>query len=106
MAINKKASFGRRKQELAKFSKALSHPARIAILRKLAQNSTCICGEIVESLPLSQSTVSQHIKELKDAGLIEGGIAGPKSLYSLNWKALESFESEFARLMNNLRNKK
>lgn len=106
MAINKKESFGRRKQELANFAKAISHPARIAILRKLAQNSTCICGEIVEALPLSQSTVSQHIKELKDSGLIEGGIAGPKSLYSINWKSLETFESEFSRLMNNLRNKK
>ena len=106
MAINKKESFGRRKQELAKFAKALSHPARIAILRKLAQDSTCICGEIVDAIPLSQSTVSQHIKELKEAGLIEGSVAGPKSLYSINWKSLESFESEFVRLMNNLRNKK
>ncbi len=106
MAINKKESFGRRKQELAKYAKALSHPARIAILRKLAQGSTCVCGEIVEALPLSQSTVSQHLRELREAGLIEGGTAGPKSLYSLNWKALETFESEFSRLLNNLRNKK
>ena len=70
MAIHKKEEFTQKEQDLAEFAKALAHPARIAILKVLAQRNECICGEIVEILPLAQSTVSQHLKELKNAGLI------------------------------------
>ena len=67
MAFNKKDEFTQKEQDLANFAKAMAHPARIAILKVLAQKNGCICGEIVEVLPLAQSTVSQHLKELKNA---------------------------------------
>ncbi len=69
---------------LSEYAKALSHPARIAILKHLASQDRCICGEIVEILPLAQSTVSQHLKELKKAKLITGEIDGPRSCYCIN----------------------
>ena len=103
MAIHKKKSFTQKEQELAEFAKALAHPARIAILKLLAQKNECICGEIVEVLPLSQSTVSQHLKELKNAGLIDGSIDGPRSCYCINWKAFEKFNAEFSSLFSSLK---
>lgn len=103
MAINKKEEFSRKEQELAAFAKALAHPARIAILKVLAQKNECICGEIVEVLPLAQSTVSQHLKELKEAGLINGTVDGARSCYCINWKAFEKFSNEFNSLFNTLK---
>ena len=103
MAIHKKEAFTQKEQELASLAKALAHPARIAILKLLAQKNECICGEIVEVLPLSQSTVSQHLKELKNAGLINGSIDGPRSCYCINWKDLEKFMGEFSFLFNKLK---
>ena len=103
MAIHKKESFTQKEQDLAEFAKALAHPARIAILKLLAQRNECICGEIVDVLPLSQSTVSQHLKELKNAGLIDGSIDGPRSCYCINWKAFEKFMEEFSFLFNKLK---
>ena len=105
MAIHKKEEFTRKEQELSAFAKALAHPARIAILKVLAQKNECICGEIVEILPLAQSTVSQHLKELKEAGLIEGAIDGPRSCYCINWKAFEKFNTDMNSLFTNLKNK-
>jgi DNA-binding transcriptional ArsR family regulator len=90
MAFSKKEAFSLRDQKLAAFAKALAHPARIAILRSLAKRGTCVCGEIVEVLPLAQSTVSQHLKELKAAGLVQGEVDGPKSCYCIDWKNLET----------------
>jgi DNA-binding transcriptional ArsR family regulator len=72
---------------LAKYAKALSHPARVAIIRLIIQKQACICGELVDELPLSQSTVSQHLKELKEAGLIKGEISGPKTCYCIDEEA-------------------
>ena len=103
MAIHKKEFFTIKEQELAEFAKAISHPARISILKVLAQKNECICGEIVDSLPLAQSTVSQHLKELKNAGLITGTLDGPRSCYCINWKAFEKFNQEFSQLFNNLK---
>ena len=103
MAVHKKDEFIQREQDLAAFAKALSHPARIAILKVLAQKNECICGEIVEVLPLAQSTVSQHLKELKNAGLIDGNVDGPRSCYCINWKAFQKFSSEFNSLFNSLK---
>jgi len=103
MAAPKLEEFKQTEQELAQFAKALSHPARIAILKVLAQKSACVCGEIVDVLPLAQSTVSQHLKELKDAGLIKGTIDGPKSCYCINWKAFEKFNTSFNQLFNKLK---
>jgi DNA-binding transcriptional ArsR family regulator len=81
----------------------MSHPARIAILKVLAQRNECICGEVVEELPLAQSTVSQHLKELKKAGLIQGSVEGPRSYYCINWKAFEKFNNEFNGLFTQLK---
>ena len=80
--------------QMARFAKALSHPARIAIVKLLASMDTCFCGEIVEELPIAQATVSQHLKELKDSGLIQGCIEPPKIRYCIepeNWKRLRSY---------------
>ena len=90
MAINKKSEFSSQDQLLADFAKVLSHPARIAILKVLAQKGMCICGEIVEVLPLAQSTVSQHLKDMKAAGLITGEVEGTKSCYCIDWDALKA----------------
>src|SRR5437762_3966473 len=103
MAIHKKDAFMQKEQDLAEFAKALAHPARIAILKVLAQHNECICGEIVDVLPLAQSTVSQHLKELKKAGLITGTVDGPRSCYCINWKAFEKFMNEFSFLFNKLK---
>jgi DNA-binding transcriptional ArsR family regulator len=103
MAIHKKEQFSQKEQDLAAFAKALAHPARIAILKMLAQHNGCICGEIVEVLPLSQSTVSQHLKELKNAGLVDGAVDGPRSCYCINWKAFGKFNSEFVFLFNKMK---
>jgi ArsR family transcriptional regulator, arsenate/arsenite/antimonite-responsive transcriptional repressor len=88
MAVSKKSDFTDQDQHIAAIAKALSHPARLAILRALAKRGTCICGEIVEVLPLAQSTVSQHLKELKEAGLVTGEVEGTKSCYCIDWTAL------------------
>lgn len=103
MAFHKKEEFGKREQELAEFAKALAHPARIAILKVLAQKNECICGDIVEVLPLAQSTVSQHLKELKNAGLVEGTVDGPRSCYCINWKAFEKFNTDMNSLFSKLK---
>lgn len=92
MATHKKEAFGQDEQELAELAKALAHPARIAILKELARRNTCVCGEIVEVLPLAQSTVSQHLKELQQAGLIQGTIEGAKSCYCINRETFQKFE--------------
>ena len=75
-------------RDLAALAKALGHPARVAIVRLLAREAGCVCGEIVERLPLAQSTVSQHLKVLKDAGLVRGEIDGPRTCYCLEPRAL------------------
>ncbi len=71
-------------EELARFAKAISHPTRIAILRHLESQSCCFTGDLVEVFPLAQSTISQHLKELKDAGLIQGELKPPKIKYCIN----------------------
>ena len=83
---------------LAQWAKAVAHPARIAILRTLAERGTCICGEIVEGLPLAQSTVSQHLKALKAAGLVQGTIDGPRSCYCVRADALRRLQQDFEGL--------
>ena len=89
--------------KLAQLAKALSHPARIAILRTLAEKNRCLCGEIVDTLPLAQSTVSQHLKELKKAQLIVGEIEGPKSCYCINWETLKEFSGWIGELFSELK---
>ena len=78
-------------ERLALFCKALGHPTRVQIVRLLMNVETCVCGDIVEKLPLAQSTVSQHLKILKDAGLVKGEIDGPRTCYALDHEALAEF---------------
>jgi ArsR family transcriptional regulator len=78
-------------EQLATLADALGHPARVAIVRLLKERESCICGEIVEVLPLAQSTVSQHLKVLKEAGWIQGEVDGPRVCYCLNPETLKTF---------------
>lgn len=87
MGLTKTEEFNKTQNDLAALAKALGHPARIAILQFLAEKKACVCGDIVEELPLSQSTVSQHLKELKKVGLIKGEIEGPSICYCIDGKA-------------------
>ncbi len=91
--------FSRKQQDAAIFAKALSHPARISILLMLAKQKTCICGDMVEQLPMAQSTVSQHLKELKEAGLIMGEIDGPRICYCLNHEIFNQFRGILDELL-------
>lgn len=84
MGNSRSEEFSLRDNRIADFAKAISHPARVAILRVLIEEQSCICGDIVDRLPLSQSTVSQHLKELKTAGIITGEIDGPRVCYCIN----------------------
>ncbi|HKI44319.1 MAG TPA: metalloregulator ArsR/SmtB family transcription factor [Balneolales bacterium] len=84
MAVTKASLFEEKDIQLADWAKALAHPARIAILNVLARRCTCLCGDITGELPLAQSTISQHLKVLKEAGLIQGEIDGVKVCYCLN----------------------
>ncbi len=93
MGLTKSYGFSVKENRLAKYTKALAHPARIAILKLLAGKQTCICGDIVDELPLSQSTVSQHLKELKEAGLIKGDVEGARVCYCIDekeWKTAQT----------------
>ena len=93
MGITKSAAFTTQQNSLAAMAKAIAHPARIAILEVLLQSDTCICGDIVDQLPLSQSTISQHLKALKSAGLIQGTISGPSTCYCIDQKAWQAAQA-------------
>lgn len=84
--------------ELAEIAKALAHPARVKIIKVLNEKNQCIVGELVELLPLSQSTVSQHLKELKRVGLIKGEVEGPRVCYCLNESIISKTKQAFSRL--------
>ncbi|HET9135967.1 MAG TPA: metalloregulator ArsR/SmtB family transcription factor [Candidatus Kapabacteria bacterium] len=102
MAQNKKDQFDQEITSLSDLANAISHPARVAILRKIAERQGCICGEIVEVLPLAQSTVSQHLKELLKANLIKGTVDGTKSCYCINWDAFSAFEKIFGTFFSGI----
>lgn len=108
MALSRKEDFPDKDLMLADWCKAIAHPARIAILKTLASRGECICGDLVVDLPLAQSTVSQHLKALKEAKLIKGEIDGPRSKYCIDQKNFERFMkaiSEFGiKLSDNLEN--
>ena len=102
MSYSKKEQFGEKEIFLAEIAKVLSHPARIEILKVLTEKNLCICGEIVDLLPLSQSTVSQHLKELKRVGLIIGEIEGPKMCYCINKENLKNIKLQFETFFTQL----
>jgi DNA-binding transcriptional ArsR family regulator len=93
--MNKSEKFDESLQELARFAKVISHPARLAILKYLAETKSCISGDISDYLPLSRTTVSQHLKELRDIGLIHGEIDGLKINYCLCSEEIERFLGMF-----------
>lgn len=98
MAYSKNETYSGEEMELAKIAKALSHPARISILKILANSQNCVCSLIVDELPISQSTVSQHLKELKSAGLVQGEIDPPKVKYCIhkeNWEKAKDLLNKF-----------
>ena len=105
MVTPKKEEFTIKDNKIAKYAKALAHPARIAILQLLIKKQSCICGDIVDELPLSQSTVSQHLKELKVAGLIKGDIDGVKVCYCIDEKEWESAKRYLNTLFSSFINK-
>jgi len=94
--------FDEKQQEIASLAKALSHPARIAILQFLASTPTCISGDISDYLPLSRTTVSQHLKELKSIGLIQGDVEGLKIKYCLNKEGIEKLNHVFGNLFDEI----
>ena len=102
MAIAKKDKFAPEEVTLAEWAKALGHPARLAILKVLASRKSCICGEIVDVLPLAQATVSQHLKALKQAGIVQGTIEGPRSCYCLDQGNLKKAKAAFDALFEEI----
>ena len=106
MAITKANLFNEQQIKTAEFAKALAHPARIAILEILASRDTCICGDITDQLPLAQSTVSQHLKALKSAGIIEGEIDGVRTCYCLDEENLAGLKHIMETFLTNLSTQK
>ena len=105
MGASKTEHFTNEQNELASLLKAIAHPARIAIVEYLLKIDTCICGDIVNELPLAQPTVSQHLKELKNAGIIKGTIEGTAICYCINQVTLKKIEAYFAVVNTKLKNK-
>lgn len=98
MGLTKTEIFTEEQNKLAVLFKALAHPARIAILQRIIIANTCICGDLVEELGLAQATISQHLKELKSAGIIQGTIEGVSICYCINpdvWNLMERYFGEF-----------
>lgn len=106
MGATKTEHFKPKQNSIAALMKALGHPARVAIVEHLIKVNTCICGDIVNELPLAQPTVSQHLKELKNAGLIKGSIEGNSICYCIDEKAIEKLETYFGNISTKLNNKK
>lgn len=95
MGSSKTEAFTEEQNKMAMLAKALGHPARIAILQYLLQQKSCVCGDIVDELPLAQATVSQHLKELKAAGIIQGEIEGTTTCYCISPTGWELLRSHF-----------
>jgi DNA-binding transcriptional ArsR family regulator len=106
MGITKTEHFTGKQNQIAVLAKALGHPARVAIIEYLMSVDTCICGDIVNVLPLAQPTVSQHLKELKTAGLIKGSIEGNAICYCIDEKALQILQDYFTVVSTNLEKNK
>ncbi|MBX9450173.1 MAG: metalloregulator ArsR/SmtB family transcription factor [Taibaiella sp.] len=106
MGATKTDHFTDRQNQMATLAKALGHPARIAIIEYLMKVNTCICGDIVNELPLAQPTVSQHLKELKNAGLIKGNIEGNAICYCLDETKFKVLEDYFSNIISTLSHQK
>ena len=106
MGLSKIEEFSIKENKIAMYAKALAHPARVAIIQLLLKKQSCVCGDIVEELPLSQSTVSQHLKELKNAGLIKGEIEGVSVCYCIDEKEWQLARQYLGNLINSPVNNK
>lgn len=106
MGATKTDHFTDKQNTVAILAKAMGHPARIAIMEYLAKKGTCICGEIVNELPLSQPTISQHLKELKNAGLIKGNVEGNSVCYCIDEKGIAKLQDYFSKMTARLDKKK
>lgn len=106
MGATKTDHFTDKQNAIATLAKAIGHPARVAIIEYLMKVDTCICGDIVNELPLAQPTVSQHLKELKTAGLIKGNIEGNAICYCIDEKALAKLQNYFVNISTKLEKKK
>jgi DNA-binding transcriptional ArsR family regulator len=100
MGAAKTEEFTVKDNKIAIYAKALAHPARVAIIQLLLKKQACICGDIVDELPLSQSTVSQHLKELKEAGLIKGDVEGSRVCYCINEEEWRKARTYFVSLFD------
>ncbi len=105
MGASKSDFFSEKQNELANLFKAISHPARVAIIEYLLSVDTCICGDIVNELPLAQPTISQHLKELKNANIIKGTIEGTAICYCINPDTIQIIENYFNTINLQLKNK-
>ena len=106
MGATKTDHFTEKQNAIAVLAKAIGHPARVAIIEYLLKVDACICGDIVNELPLAQPTVSQHLKELKTAGLIKGEIEGNSICYCIDEKIFQKLQSYFSNISIKLENKK
>jgi ArsR family transcriptional regulator len=106
MGVTKTEHFTVEQNELAILAKAIGHPARIAIIEYLLKMDSCICGDIVNVLPLAQPTVSQHLKELKNAGLIKGNVEGNSACYCINEVGFEKIKGFFQLISSYIDKKK
>ncbi len=105
MGATKTDHFSDSQNELANMARAIGHPARVAILEYLLNANACICGDIVNELPLAQPTVSQHLKALKNAGLIKGNIEGTSICYCIDENTVEKLRKYFDDMQKTLKNK-
>lgn len=99
MATSSKDLFSKKEKRIAALAKALGHPARVAILKYLLKKNACVCGDLVDVLPLAQSTVSQHLKELKKVGIIHGEIEGTSICYCIDPKVWVEMKGLFNGLI-------
>lgn len=102
MGLTKSTLFTREQNDMAAMARAIAHPARIAILQHLVKSSTCVCGQLVDELGLAQPTISQHLKELKIAGLIKGTIEGVSVCYCIDQNNWEKYREAFVRFFPEL----
>jgi predicted transcriptional regulator len=103
MGTSKTYAFTPEQNRIAELAKALAHPARIAIVQHLLKAESCVCGDIVDALPLSQSTVSQHLKEMKKAGILLGEVETPRVCYCLNPKVWQELTAAFGSLFSSFK---
>ncbi len=106
MGATKTDHFTDKQNQIAIFAKALGHPARIAIIEYLLKVNQCICGDIVNELPLAQPTISQHLKELKNAGLIKGNIEGNSICYCIDENTFSILKNYFSNIITTVTNQK